>query len=186
MDAAGFGDEAVPRVAAGIDDCLGVIEHAKRKESFSQVEPDALDRVEFGRIGRELHEGDVGRQVIARDLMPARAVHDHDGMGVLGQLVGEMVEEESHRLAGDLWQDEGDVGAVLGPDGGEDVGPLIAAVAAPRCPLAAGPPAMADATLVADPCFVLEPELYRLAGVGGFGRIQGVAEPLFMKAACAF
>ena len=51
-DTAGLGAEAVPCFACGFGNRLVVGEQAVRQEAFLEVEPDALDRVQFGRVGR--------------------------------------------------------------------------------------------------------------------------------------
>ena len=54
-----FGGEGVPRLAACVDDGGVAVEQAVGEEAFAQVEPDALDRVQLGCLGRQRHEGDV-------------------------------------------------------------------------------------------------------------------------------
>jgi hypothetical protein len=78
-----------------------------------------------------------------------------------------VVEEDLHGRRVDDGQHQRDVLAGGGPDRGEDVGPLVAELPDAGRPLAAPPPAMADTALVADPRFVLEPDLDPLVGMGG-------------------
>jgi hypothetical protein len=51
FDASGLGEKASPRGAGGIDDGIVVIEQSVREEALLEVEPQALDRVEFGAVG---------------------------------------------------------------------------------------------------------------------------------------
>ena len=42
--------------------------------------PDVLDRVQLGCLGRERHEGDIGWDHKFLRLMPARLIHQEEGM----------------------------------------------------------------------------------------------------------
>jgi hypothetical protein len=48
IEAAGFGDEAHPGCAAGVDHGVGRGEEPQGEDALAEVEPDALDRVELG------------------------------------------------------------------------------------------------------------------------------------------
>jgi len=111
--------------------------------------------------------------------MPSGAVENHDDMDVLRNGAGELGEVEvHHRLVG-IGQDQGEGLTGGGFDGAEDVGPFEALVAEPRRSLAAGPPAVAEAAFLANPCFILEPERNPLVWMVGLRRAQGLGEPLF-------
>ncbi len=182
----GFGlCEVDPSVAAGLDDGVGVVEQAVGEVALAQVEPDALDRVELGTVGRQRRQGDVVRHLERPLVVPSGAVEGDDGVGVPGQDLGELPEEDVHGPGRDLGQDEGEVLARGRAHGGEDVGPVVALVAAPRRARALGPPAVADPALVADAGFVLEPELQALVRMRRGGGRQCVAQPLFLNAARA-
>jgi hypothetical protein len=117
--------------------------------------------------------------------VPAGAIEHEHGMHIGRQGGGKACEEQVHGRGIDGRQHEGEVVARGGPDGREDVGPLIAALAQTRRALALGPPAMADPALVADPRLVLKPQLEALVGLRRGGGRQRVAKPLFMKRSCA-
>ncbi len=172
-------------MAAGVDDGVGVIEDAERQEAFAQIQPDPLDGVQFRTVGRERDQGDVARDVGLSELVPAGAVEHDDGVDIVGEGLGEGIEEQPGGAGGDLRQDQREVVAGGRPDGAEDVGPLVPPVADPRRPLAAQPPAVTDPTLVADAGLVLEPELEALVGMRFGRRLQGRAEPPFLKRRCA-
>ncbi len=70
-------------------------------------------------------------------------------------------------------------------DGGKDVGPLVADLTRVRGAPAPEPPAMTDPALVTDVGLVLEPGFEALVEVGFGGRLQGRAEPPFLKRCCA-
>ena len=161
------------------------MEKPQRKEALAQVEPDALDRVEFGTVRRQDDEGDAGRHDEVTAHMPAGAVEDHDEMRVRRAGCRDVVEKDLHRAGIDRRQHQRDVLARGRPDCGEDVGPEIAELLDARRALAAPPPAVADPALVADPGFVGEPKLDPLVGMlrGDGGYLVG--KPPFLKAACA-
>ncbi len=50
MDSVWFCCEGIPGLAAGLDNCFGVVEHAEREEALAEIKPDPLDRVEFRTI----------------------------------------------------------------------------------------------------------------------------------------
>ena len=102
-------------------------------------------------------------------------------MYVRGQAGGELDQEKTHGRGGRFWQDEGDVCAGRGLDGGEDISPLEPSIASPRRPPAPGPPTVAEPALLAHSGLVHEPERYPLAGMGLGRRLQSLAQPLFVK-----
>jgi len=127
-----------------------------RKEALLEIEPDALHRVQFGRVGRQRNQRDVGGYGECVRAMPARLIEDHGRMFVLSEGSREAVQEHLHRRSIGIGhhQCEGVVRARL--DGGEDIGKGKALVAKPRRALAALPPDMADAAFLADAGLVLE------------------------------
>ena len=134
-----------------------------REESFLEVEPDALDRIQFGRVGRQRNQGDIGRNGEVVGAMPTGPIEDHHRMVVIGDGFRKAVKEGLHRRRVGIGhhQREGVVGAGL--YGGEDIGEGEAPVAKPWRPLPALPPDMADAALLADARFVLEEQAQALA-----------------------
>ena len=72
------------------------VKEAQREEALAEVEPDALDRVELGAVGRQHDEGDVGRdREVAADV-PARAVEHQGEVGVGRPGRCDVVEEDLH------------------------------------------------------------------------------------------
>ena len=185
MDSVWFCCEGVPGLAAGLDNRFGVVEHAEGKEALAQIEPDPLDRVEFRTVGRQRHQRDVVRNGERALIVPTGAVEDHGGVDVVWPDSGEAGEEHIHDLGVDAGQHEGEVLAGGRAHGGEDVGPLVSDLTWARGALAPEPPAMTDPALVADAGLVLEPEFEPLVGLGFGGRLQGRAEPPFLKRCCA-
>lgn len=126
------------------------------EEALLEVEPDALDGIELGRIGRQRHEREVGRHTERTRVMPTGLVEDHDRVFVLADCRSEVVEELLHRLGVGVGQNEGETVVGAGLDASKDVGEREALVAEARWTLAALPPDMAGPALLADPCLVLE------------------------------
>ena len=73
-----------PGLAGGIDDGVVVGEQPVREEALLEVEPHALDGIEFGRIGRQGHKRDVGRHPERARAMPSGLIEHHDRVLVVG------------------------------------------------------------------------------------------------------
>ena len=133
-----------------------------REEALFEIEPDALNRVQFGRIGRQRDQGDVGWNGKRVRAMPAGLIEDHRHMFIRSDGFGKAVEEGLHRdrIGIGHHQSKSIISARL--HGGEDIGESEAPVAKPRRPLAALPPDMADAALLADARLVLEEQAQAL------------------------
>ena len=134
-----------------------------REEALLEVEPDALDRIEFGRVGRQWNQGDVGRNGEVVGAMPAGLIEDHHRMFVLSDGFRKAIEEDLHRRRIGIGHHHRKRVVRAWLHGGEDVGEDEAPVAKPRRPLAALPPDMTDAALLADAGLVLEEQAQALA-----------------------
>jgi hypothetical protein len=163
FDASGLGEEASPRGAGGIDDGVVVIEQAEREETLLEIEPQALDRIEFGAAGRQRQQRDVvGHRQVVGDV-PSGLIGEHGHVLVIRDRLREPIEELLHRLGVGTrhHQGEGVIGAGL--DGGEDVGEGEAPVAQTRQTLAAPLPDMTDTAHLTDARLVLEQQPDALA-----------------------
>ena len=74
------GGEVVPCGACGFDDVFDAAEHGVGQPVGAQELPDILDRVQFGRAGRQEDQADVARQSEFGCCMPAGAIEQNDGM----------------------------------------------------------------------------------------------------------
>ena len=133
------------------------------EEAFLEIEPDALDRVQFGRIGWQRDQGDVGRNGEGVGPMPTRLIEDHRHVLVPSDGFREAVEEGLHRSRIHIGHHQRKRVVRTRLHGGEDVGEGEALVAKPRRTLAAPPPDMADAALLADARLVLKEQAQALA-----------------------
>src|SRR5215213_534920 len=58
--------------------------------------PDVLDGVQLSRLGRERHEGDIGRDHEPLRLMPARLIHKNEGMRLGRNGLRDLVQVQRH------------------------------------------------------------------------------------------
>jgi hypothetical protein len=100
-------------------------------------------------------------------------------------LRADLREMQVHRLDVDVWQDQCRTNPAGGTDGAKDVGPFVSLISRLAGATARLRPDISQAALLADPGFVLPPELDRLAaGVLGNGRRDEGGE-VFLCASCA-
>jgi hypothetical protein len=121
---------------------------------------------------------------LAAEPMPPGAIQQQDGMRASRDMAADLNQMQVHRLGIGLRQDKGCAGAARRTDRAEDVGPVIALIARRRRPGALFRPDVGQAALLADACFILPPELDRLAaGLGGMAsatsdaKFYGMARP---------
>ncbi len=100
--------------------------------------------------------------------MPPGLVGEEDGVSAWADLGRDFVEMPLHGLRVAARQDEGRADAALGTDGAEDIGRLGTLVAGRPGPGSPWRTAPGDLVLLADPRFVLPPQLYL-----GMGRERG-------------
>ena len=117
--------------------------------------------------------------------MPARLIEDHHRMFVLSDGFGEAVQKGLHRRRIGIGhhQRESVVRAWL--HGGEDIGEGEALIAKPRRALAALPPDMADAALLADARLVLKKQAEALVFMTYTEFFSEAPEPLLKASAWA-
>jgi hypothetical protein len=60
-DAAGFGEQPIPGVTTAVDDLIGGAKDTVRQAIVSEMQPQPLDRIEFGRVGRQEHQAEIFR-----------------------------------------------------------------------------------------------------------------------------
>ena len=102
--------------------------------------------------------------------MPAGTVERDHGMRALHDLRADLLEVQVHRIDIDVRQDESGTDPTCRTNGAEDVGPLVSLIPWPARASALFCPDVSQAALLADPGFILPPELDRFAaGVVGNG-----------------
>ncbi len=168
-----------------IDDVVGGFEDAVGKPVVAHQLPSVLSGVQFRRFWRQEHDGDVGGKIELGGAVPARLIHQQDGMGIGGDGLGYLGEVQVHRRGVAEGQNQPRRLAFGRTDRAEDVGRLGALIVRGRRPRTAQGPTPGDLVLLADPGLVLEPDLYALARrLAGRDRRQTGRE-VFLKAAAA-
>jgi hypothetical protein len=92
--------------------------------------------------------------------MPARLIHDEDGVGVIGNMAGYLDQMLVHGMRIAPWHDEGCRLAKFRADRTEDISGPCALIMRSRWPCASFGPAPGDLVLLADAGFILEPNFY--------------------------
>jgi len=93
--------------------------------------------------------------------VPSGAVEQQDGVGSLGDVAGDFVKMELHRLGVGERQRERRPDASGGTNGAEEIGALIALIGRLAGPRSSPGPLPHEAVLLADAGFILEPDLER-------------------------
>jgi len=111
--------------------------------------------------------------------VPARLIHQQDGVGIGGDGLGDLGEMQVHCRNVAKGQDQAR-GLTFGrTDGAEYVGRLGPLIVRGNRPRAAPGPTPGDLVLLADPCLIGEPDLYALARrLAGRDLRQAVGEVL--------
>jgi len=134
--------------------------------------PDVLCRVEFRRVGRQRQERDVFRDCeTLAGLVPSSAVENDDGVSALGDAFADFGEMQGHGFGVDLGQHQGSPGAALRTNGAEEIGRAMPGIAGCGGPRATPCPKAGERSLLADPGFVLPPDLEGFAGSRGRQRL---------------
>src|SRR3972149_6314487 len=78
----------VPGNAGGVDDGIVVIEQTVREEALLEIEPQPLDRIELGRVGRQLQQRDVAGYLKIVGDVPSGLIGEHGHVLVVGDGLG--------------------------------------------------------------------------------------------------
>src|SRR3954451_21295029 len=117
--------------------------------------------------------------------MPARPVHQDEGMRARRDRLGDFVQVQGHALRGAAGENQARALALSRTDGPEDVGrgcPLVLRGGRAR---AAFGPAPRDRVLLPNPRLIGEPDLERLAAGLGLRKLLQTGGEVFLKAATA-
>jgi hypothetical protein len=159
-DAPGLINELVPGVAAVVDNVLMRLEHTVGQPVVAHELPDVLDRVQFRRLRRQRHQGDVRRHCQPGRHVPSGLVQQQHGMPAGFHRAGQLGKVQAHRLDVAARQYKPGRLAQPGADRTEDVagrGPLILGCRRPATPQS---PAPGDGVLLAHTGLIGEPDLY--------------------------
>jgi hypothetical protein len=184
-DGPGLVGELVPGVTAVVEDVVVGAEDPVGEPVVADELPDVFDRVEFGRFGRQRHQGDVVGDVELAGEVPAGLIEQQHGMGTRRHHLGDFGQMQRHRSGVAAWQDEAGSAPLGRADRAEDIGRAGALIVRRRGPRAAPRPAAGDLVLLADPCLVLEPDFYRLACRVARGDLLEAGREVFLNATSA-
>jgi hypothetical protein len=162
-DAPGLLDDLVPRVAAMVDDVAVGSEDPVREPIVADKLPEVLDRIEFGELGGQRHEGDVRWHEEFRRKMPSGLVEQDCGMGAGRDGGGNLGEMKVHRVGIAFRQHQPGALAVLGADRTENISRCRALIAGSDRPRSAQGPTTGDLVLLTYSGFVREPNFYFVA-----------------------
>jgi hypothetical protein len=95
--------------------------------------------------------------------VPSGAIHKQHGMRAVGDMTADLIEVKLHGLGVGMRKGKGSTLAARRANGAEQIGVLVALVGRLARSRAASCPLPDQAVLLADPGFVLEPYLDRLA-----------------------
>ena len=76
-----------------------IVEHGDGELVAAQIFPDVFNRVELGRIGRQVQQGDVCGNVEVCRNMVSRAIQDENGMGASGDFLTDFRQILGNRLS---------------------------------------------------------------------------------------
>ena len=153
-------DEVVPGEAAVVDDVVVGFEYPVREPVIAHELPHVFDRVELGTSRRQRQQGDVGRHDQFGRTVPSGLIKDDDSMGAGRHVEGDLFEMHAHRLAVAAGHDDTGSLAFGRTDRTKDPrrgSPLVARSRGTRAALG---PAPGELGLLADPGFILPPQLY--------------------------
>ena len=154
-------DEAVPGVAAVVDDVVVGREDAVREPIVAHELPHVLDRIEFGTFGRQRQEGDVGRNVEFSGHVPPGLIEHEHGVSAGSDLAADFGEMHVHGLAVATGHDQRGAFAFCGTDRPKDPCRSPAQITGRDGSRAPFGPAPGDLRLLPDPGLILPPQLYR-------------------------
>ena len=165
-------EEPVPSVAGSVEDGLVAVEDAVGEPVLPQELPEILDWIELGRARRQVDRDDVGGHLEAACGVPGRPVEQQHRTGTFGDTSCDDFEMGLHGLRVGGGQDESRPLVLGRTDGTEQEGAIVALILGLARPGAFARPQPGKAILLADPRFVLEPDLdgsvwAQVAGVSG-------------------
>src|SRR5258708_4776636 len=179
-------DQGVPGAAARLDDSLVGLPDAVAQEILPEEFPDVFHWVEFRSIGWQRHQGDVlGNIESSAGLVPAGAVENEDGVGAWPNALADLFEVQVHSLGTDGGQNEGRAGASVRTHGAKQIDRAVPLIAWCRRPGPSPRPQAGQRSLLADPRFVLPPDLERLADRRGGERFGYELREVFLYASWA-
>ena len=120
-----------------------------------------FDGVQLGASGRQRHEGDIGGHDQFCRAVPSGLIEDQDSVCPRCDVEGDLLEVQAHRLAVAAGHDYARPLALGRADCAKDPCRRPALIFGGGWPGSTLGPAARELGLLADPCLVLPPQLYR-------------------------
>lgn len=174
-----LGCERVPGAAGGMEHGTIVAQDPVREIPLAQVEPDPLNGVELGAVGRQRQQGDVPGHHQPATTMPAGLVQEQHGVRAGSELGSKAGQEDVHGRGGCLGQRQGEGLVRARPAGGEHIEALEPPVGGAGRAHPALIPAVAGPALLPDPGLILAPQLQLLARMRRGDRRELRPKPIF-------
>lgn len=162
-----------------------VIEDRNGEFVGPQVGPDVFHRIEFGRVGWQFQECDVFRHFERFGLMPSRTIHDQECMCACRNCFRDFLQVQAHCLSIDARKDQARGRAACRAGCAEDVAPFVSRVARRARTGSSASPDAGHCSLLANPCFILEPHFQRFFLCVLRQDFGGYAAKVFLNASCA-
>lgn len=182
-DAPWLADEVVPGEAAVVDHVVVGFEDPVGEPVVTHELPDILDRVEFGAARRQRQQGDVGRHDQFGRTVPSGLIEDEHGMGTGRHVEGDLFQMHAHRFTVAAGHDDAGGLAFSRTDRTKDPGRGSSLITRSRGTCAALGPAPGELGLLADPGFVLPPQLYGRSFREAFADLRQTGGEAFLKMA---
>ena len=142
--------EEVPCIAGFINNVVVVVEDGDREFVAAQIFPDIFDRIEFGSVGWQAHEGDVFGDRERGSNVIAGAIEDESGVATCRHLAADRSEMQRHGLGVRRRHDQACCETTLRTSGAEQVGPVVALIVRRAGPRATFGPDAGQRALLAD------------------------------------
>jgi len=153
--------------------------------ALPQVEPNSLDGIELGAVGREIDKRYVVRDAQRIGDVPAGLIGDKGRVLIRRERCREHIKEHLHSLGRQVRQHERKALSGRRTNGRKQMRPRIALITQAGRTLAASEPAMTHTALLSKSRLVLEPERQALAGMLGCDSVEFGLKPPFAKASRA-
>jgi len=185
-DAVGIRDQEIPGIFASGDDRVITIPDGHAEFVASKIVPDILHAVKFWRVWWNWQKSDVVRNPQpATFLVPSGTVAHQDRVRAWCDLSADFLEMFTHCFAVGRWHDDCRTHRARRANRAEQIDRVMPVIPHHRRTRADRCPNIFEAAFLADPGFVLEPNLDRFSGCrGGQGLFYKVGE-FFLKAVSA-
>ena len=166
-----------------IDDIVVGFEDAVRQPVVTHELPYVLDRVELGASRRQRQEGDVGRDDQLGRPVPSGLIKDDDGMSTGRHVERDFFQMHAHRFTVAAGHDDAGRLAFSRTDRTKDPGRGSPLITRSRRARAALGPAPGELGLLADPGFILPPQLYGRSFGEAVADLRQTGWEVFLKTA---